>query len=44
MKNLKEVKKVLKDHKAEVSQKCKVSEIGIFGSFVRVRGEQKKRP
>ena len=38
---LEEVKKILKDHKAEVSRKYKVNEIGIFGSFVR--GEQKKR-
>jgi uncharacterized protein len=38
---LEEVKKILKEHKAEVSQKYKVNEIGIFGSFVR--GEQKKR-
>jgi len=38
---LEEVKKILKEHKAEVSRKYKVNEIGIFGSFVR--GEQKKR-
>jgi predicted nucleotidyltransferase len=38
---IEEVKKILKEHKAEVSRKYKVSEIGIFGSFVR--GEQKKR-
>lgn len=38
---LEEVKKILKEHKAEVCRKYKLSEIGIFGSFVR--GEQKKR-
>jgi len=38
---LEEVKKILKEHKAEVSREYRVNEIGIFGSFVR--GEQKKR-
>ncbi len=38
---LEEVKKILKEHKAEVSLKYRVKEIGLFGSFVR--GEQKKR-
>ena len=38
---LEEVKKILEENKAEVRRKYKVSEIGIFGSFVR--GEQKKR-
>jgi uncharacterized protein len=38
---LEEVKKILKEHKAEVSRKYRVNEIGIFGSFVR--GEQKRR-
>ncbi|HAK88603.1 MAG: nucleotidyltransferase [Nitrospirae bacterium GWC2_46_6] len=41
MKTLEEVKEILKEHKAEVREKYKVMEIGIFGSFVR--GEQKKR-
>lgn len=41
MKTLEEVKTILVNHKTDVSQKYKVSEIGIFGSFVR--GEQKKR-
>lgn len=41
MKTLEEIKTILKDHKPEVIQKYKVSEIGIFGSFVR--GEQGKR-
>ncbi len=31
---LEEVKKTLKEHKAEVSRKYRVNEIGIFGSFV----------
>jgi predicted nucleotidyltransferase len=39
--NIEEIKKILKEHKEEVSRKYKVSEIGIFGSFVR--GKQKKR-
>ena len=39
--SVEEVKAILKEHKDEVVQKYKVSEIGIFGSFVR--GEQKKR-
>jgi hypothetical protein len=38
---LEEVKKILKAHKTEVSRKYRVTEIGVFGSFVR--GEQKKR-
>lgn len=41
MKTIEEIKEILKDHREEVSRKYKVSEIGIFGSFVR--GEQKKR-
>lgn len=41
MKTVEEIKGILKEHKEEVSRKYKVSEIGIFGSFVR--GEQKKR-
>jgi predicted nucleotidyltransferase len=40
-KSLEEIKKILKAHKEEVSQKYKVSEIGVFGSFVR--GDQGKR-
>lgn len=36
-----EVKEILQKHKDEIMQKYKVSEIGIFGSFVR--GEQKRR-
>jgi len=41
VKNVREAKAVLKEHKDEVIQKYRVSELGIFGSFVR--GEQKKR-
>lgn len=41
MKTLDEIKTIIQAHKEEVCQKYKVSEIGIFGSFVR--GEQKKR-
>ena len=41
MKTLVEIKKILTKHKAEVQEKYKVSELGIFGSFVR--GEQRKR-
>ena len=40
VKNVEEAKAVLKEHKDEVIQKYRVSELGIFGSFVR--GEQKK--
>ena len=41
VKNIEEASAVLKEHKAEVVQKYRVREIGIFGSFVR--GEQKRR-
>jgi predicted nucleotidyltransferase len=41
VKSVEEVKTILKEHKAEVMQKYRVREIGIFGSFVR--GEQKRR-
>jgi len=41
VKSVEEIKAILKEHKAEVIQKYRVSELGIFGSFVR--GEQKKR-
>jgi hypothetical protein len=41
VKSIEEVKAILKEHKAEVVQKYRVREIGIFGSFVR--GEQKRR-
>ena len=38
VKNIDEARAILKEHKAEVVQKYRVREIGIFGSFVR--GEQ----
>jgi len=41
MKTLNEIKAVLQDHKEELKQNYKVSEIGVFGSFAR--GEQKDR-
>ncbi|MDP2157034.1 MAG: nucleotidyltransferase family protein [Nitrospirota bacterium] len=41
VRNVEEAKAVLKEHKAEVVQRYRVSELGIFGSFVR--GEQKRR-
>lgn len=41
MKTLGEIKKTIKKHKAELEEKYKVSEIGVFGSFVR--GSQKRR-
>ena len=41
MKTIDEIKGILEEHKAEVEQKYRVREIGIFGSFVR--GEQKQR-
>lgn len=41
MKTVDEIREILKAHKEEVRRKYKVSEIGLFGSFVR--GEQTKR-
>lgn len=41
VRNVEDVKAILKEHKAEVVQRYRVSELGIFGSFVR--GDQKKR-
>ncbi|MCL4456010.1 MAG: nucleotidyltransferase family protein [Nitrospirae bacterium] len=41
MKTIDEIKSILLNHKVEVSRKYHVSEIGVFGSFVR--GEQKRR-
>ena len=38
--SIEEIKGIFKEHKEDVSRKYKVSEICIFGSFVR--GEQKK--
>jgi predicted nucleotidyltransferase len=41
VRNVEEVKAILKEHKAEVVKKYRVREIGIFGSFVR--GDQRVR-
>lgn len=38
MKNLKEIKKVIEEHRSELKTRFKVKEIGVFGSYVR--GEQ----
>ena len=35
MKTIKELKRVLEKHRQELESKFKVSEIGIFGSYVR---------
>ena len=40
VKNIEEASAVLREHKAEVANKYRVREMGIFGSFVR--GEQKR--
>lgn len=40
MMNLKEIERILAEHKEELYRKYKIKEIGIFGSFVR--GEGKK--
>ena len=40
VRNFEEATAILREHKAEVVQKYRVREIGIFGSFVR--GEQKR--
>jgi predicted nucleotidyltransferase len=41
VRSVEEAKAILKEHKDEVVRRYRVSELGIFGSFVR--GEQKKR-
>ena len=41
MRSYKNIEEILKQHKKQLSEKYKVKEIGIFGSYVR--GEQKKR-
>lgn len=41
MNSLKDINEILKAHKEDLYQKYKVTEIGVFGSFVR--GEHKKR-
>ncbi len=40
VKSVEEVKAILREHKAEVVQKYRVREIGIFGSFAR--GDQSR--
>ena len=40
MPKIEEIKEKLSNHKTDVKQKFNVSELGIFGSYVR--GEQKK--
>ena len=39
--SVEEARAILKEHKGEVVRRYRVSELGIFGSFVR--GEQKRR-
>ena len=41
MKNFKEIKEILTEHKQEIREKFKVKEIGIFGSYVK--GEEKEK-
>ena len=41
MKNLDEIKKILKEHKSVMKKQFKVKEIGIFGSYVRGEHEDK---
>ena len=41
MKTLNDIKAILQEHKAELRENYKVSEIGVFGSFAR--GEQRDR-
>lgn len=38
MKNIDEIKRILNEHKDELTSKFKVQQLGIFGSYVR--GEQ----
>jgi len=40
MRDIEEIKSILKKHKSELKKKYKVKEIGIFGSFIR--GEENK--
>ncbi len=35
MKKIKEIKRVLKEHKEELKRKYEIKEMGIFGSYVR---------
>ena len=40
MKELEKIKNILNEHRDELREKYKITEIGIFGSYIR--GEQKK--
>jgi hypothetical protein len=40
MRKIEEIKRILKEYKKELSEKYKIKEIGIFGSYIR--GESKK--
>jgi len=41
MAKLDSIKKIINDHRQELKERFKITEIGIFGSYVR--GEQKRR-
>jgi len=41
MAKLDKIKKIINDHRQELKERFKITEIGIFGSYVR--GEQKRR-
>lgn len=41
MKTLQEIKEILESHKEELREKYGVSEIGVFGSYIR--GEEKEK-
>ncbi len=41
MAKLDKIKKIINEHRQELKEKYKITEIGIFGSYVR--GEQKRR-
>ncbi|MGD0282345.1 MAG: nucleotidyltransferase family protein [Dissulfurispiraceae bacterium] len=41
MATLDEIKKIIDEHRLELREKYKISEIGVFGSYVR--GEQKEK-
>jgi predicted nucleotidyltransferase len=41
MAKLDNIKKIINDHRQELKERFKITEIGIFGSYVR--GEQKRR-
>jgi len=41
MKDIEEIKKILKEHKSIIEKQFKVKEIGIFGSYVRGEHEDK---